>query len=293
MMSALSFPTLPLPLEPRPTSLGASIACALESRGAGFRWKLGQFASRACDLGEQTATELAEGIEYFHHASLIFDDLPSMDDATERRGRPCLHLVTGESTAILTALALINRAYTTCWKACLRHPERAVMANRLIGSCIGESGILDGQARDLSFRSGMGEREIRAIACGKTGTLLKLTLMLPAVLAGAGHRELLSLNRLAYDWGIAYQGLDDFSDLLLSDTASGKTPMRDLSMERPNLVVAMGIRGAHAEVQQRLDRAIAHMEALMRLHPRWSFLAAFHARFADKQAALEAAIEAA
>ena len=44
--------------------------------------------------------DLAEGIEYFHHALLIFDDLPCIDDAVERRGRRCVHRVAGESQAM-------------------------------------------------------------------------------------------------------------------------------------------------------------------------------------------------
>ena len=50
-------------------------------------------------------------IEMVHTASLILDDLPSMDDARARRGRPACHVVHGEATAILAAFALLNRAY--------------------------------------------------------------------------------------------------------------------------------------------------------------------------------------
>jgi len=57
------------------------------------------------------AQDLAVALEYFHTASLLFDDLPCMDNALERRGAPCTHVVFGEDGAILTALALINRAY--------------------------------------------------------------------------------------------------------------------------------------------------------------------------------------
>src|SRR5690349_5279970 len=48
-------------------------------------------------------------VEMVHTASLILDDLPSMDDARIRRGRPTCHMVHGEATAILTAFALMNR----------------------------------------------------------------------------------------------------------------------------------------------------------------------------------------
>src|SRR5438552_5887339 len=73
----------------------------------------------ACSFGleEDRSENLAIGIEYFHTASLLFDDLPSMDDARLRRGVLCAHHVHGEGAAILAALALINRAYSLVWKS--------------------------------------------------------------------------------------------------------------------------------------------------------------------------------
>jgi len=62
-------------------------------------------------LSQAAATDLAIGLEYFHTASLLCDDLPSIDDASERRGTPCAHLKFGDAGAILAALALVNRAY--------------------------------------------------------------------------------------------------------------------------------------------------------------------------------------
>ncbi|NJM12209.1 MAG: hypothetical protein HC889_10265 [Synechococcaceae cyanobacterium SM1_2_3] len=77
-------------------------------------------------------------MEYFHTASLIFDDLPSMDDAEERRGHPCPHKVHGESAAILGALALINRGYALLWKVLSRLPrQRRHRAAELVESCLG------------------------------------------------------------------------------------------------------------------------------------------------------------
>jgi geranylgeranyl pyrophosphate synthase len=279
--------------EPRPLALKEAIDYALEARGSGFRYQLGIAAGKACGLSGETSSEMAEGIEYFHHASLIFDDLPSMDDAMERRGRPCLHRVAGESQAILAALALVNRAYSTFWKTAARYPKVRDTACHLLERCIGENGILEGQARDLAFRSGMGSREVKAIAVGKTGTLLKLTLLLPAILGEAGFQERLLLARLSRDWGIAYQALDDFSDLLFSDKASGKTPFRDLSMERPNLVVAMGIRPAHEELLKALRSSRSQITRLIAIDSRWSFLLKFNENFTTKEQALHDAIQAA
>ena len=67
-------------------------------------------------VAEESARAMACGIEYLHTASLIFDDLPAMDDARMRRGAACVHVVHGESVAMLAALAMINRAYSMIWQ---------------------------------------------------------------------------------------------------------------------------------------------------------------------------------
>ena len=54
---------------------------------------------------------VALSVEFFHTASLIADDLPSMDNEVERRSKPALHLVFGESVALLASYSLIAAAY--------------------------------------------------------------------------------------------------------------------------------------------------------------------------------------
>lgn len=272
-------------------SLRESIDYALEGKGGGFRLNLGQEAAAVCGLSMCDAEQLAKGIEYFHHASLIFDDLPCMDDAEERRGRRCLHRVAGESKAILGALALVNRAYTQCWKVAAKYPDFVGRAARVVERYVGELGILDGQDRDLSYHPKLGSKEVKAIAAGKTGALFQLTLLLPAVLDGSNIGECLHLSRMARAWGITYQGLDDFSDLLPSLTNSGKTPFRDLERSRPNLVVTMGAEAAVAELQRYLCLAARQIDQLVLMNPKWIFLRKFHAAIADKEVVLRSALE--
>jgi len=83
-------------------------------------------------LEEAPARDLAVALEYFHTASLIFDDLPCMDDATERRGVSCVHFEFGEAEAILAALALINRAYALSCERFQPHQENVRRAHRHI-----------------------------------------------------------------------------------------------------------------------------------------------------------------
>lgn len=269
-----------------------AIQYALSVEGSGFRDHLSRASSAAVGLDKADAEMIAQGLEYFHHASLLLDDLPCMDDASERRGQPSTHVVYGESRTLLTALALINRGYISCWTVASRHPERSAAAARLVSRTIGEEGILDGQDRDLHFCGG-GAAEVRKIARLKTGTLLELVLLLPAVLKGAPVMELLALARLARAWGQLYQGIDDFKDLLLSESLSGKTPYRDLANNRPNLVMALGARHAAEELSALIEIAEQQVAILGGKNPDWGRLEGFQEVFRCRLNALGEAVEAA
>ena len=89
----------------------------LDHPGSLLRAQLAFSLMRAHDVDAAVARSIAVAIEYFHTASLIFDDLPCMDDATERRGHSCPHREFGEDAAILGALAFVNRGYSCSGKA--------------------------------------------------------------------------------------------------------------------------------------------------------------------------------
>lgn len=97
--------------------LAEALAETLDNPGSMFRAELAFRVARCFGQTEECSQDLAIALEYFHTASLLFDDLPAMDNAAQRRGAPCVHHVYGEGAAILAALAFINRAYSLVWKA--------------------------------------------------------------------------------------------------------------------------------------------------------------------------------
>jgi len=209
------------------------------------------------------ALTMATAIEYDHTASLLLDDLPCMDDALERRGHLCAHHLHGDAAAILAALALINRAYALMWQSLLGlSPERATRAGSLIEACLGTAGVINGQSKDVHFSSGLrNAHRVAEIAVEKTGALFRLTLVLPAIVAGIDDDGLERLERLSAGWGLAYQIIDDFTDVLGKATEAGKTVDRDRD-KRPNMVRCLGLDGARARVTNVLEGCAANLAAL-------------------------------
>ncbi|HBH41554.1 MAG TPA: hypothetical protein DDW26_06550, partial [Rhizobiales bacterium] len=59
----------------------------------------------------QLVLPAASGVELAHAASLVLDDLPSMDDASVRRGKPCTHRVFPAWAADMVPVFLVTLAY--------------------------------------------------------------------------------------------------------------------------------------------------------------------------------------
>lgn len=261
----------PAGLEP---GLRAVLRDLLDHPGSLARAQLAYASMRELGTAIEPALSVAVAVEYFHTASLVFDDLPSMDDAGERRGRPCPHVIHGEAAAVLGALALINRAYGLLWQVLAGlGPERSRRAAALIEECLGAAGLLDGQARDLAFEASHAQAdEVLRVAMGKTVPLVRLSLVLPALVAGAADPDLERLEELAVAWGLAYQVLDDFKDLVMSREATGKSTDRDRALGRPNLPGAIGDRRAMARLTGLLAQANRVLSSLESRAPAWRSL---------------------
>jgi geranylgeranyl diphosphate synthase type II len=242
---------LPLP-HATESHLAGALQDTLQHPGSMVRAELAYRVGCSLALSEERAEHLAIAIEYFHTASLLFDDLPSMDDARLRRGKPCAHHVYGEGAAILAALAFINRAYSLIWKGVAGlAPEVQAAALCYLERHLGIAGLLNGQSQDLHYsRLARHISAPQSIAMGKTVSLIRLALVMPAIVAQARPEEVSLLERLAIFWGLTYQTLDDLKDVLYTEQGQGKTAARDAYLDRPNMALTIGI----PESFDRIDR---------------------------------------
>lgn len=273
-LSAQAFKTsLPLP-EALDPALEEALRHVLDHPGSLVRPRLISQMATAYGVEEPAANDLAIAIEYFHTASLVFDDLPCMDNATARRGVPCVHFAFGEAGAILTALALINRAYALLWKSVAASAQACQQpALGYVEQCLGVDGLLNGQSLDLHYGTLPHDRATtERIARGKTVSLIRLTLVLPAMLGGAPRREIRLLERIALYWGLSYQMVDDLKDVLQSDAGAGKTVARDAELGRPNAAAVMGVPGTVVRLRRFIRVGDRMLGRLMQLRPEVEFL---------------------
>ncbi len=157
-------------------------------------------------------------VEFIHTASLIFDDLPCMDNSSKRRAKPSLHEKFGEGLAVLVGLGLLNASYPLVFVNHTGSPEKAIQAHAEIVECVGASGMVGGQSVDLALVAGVGtggetNYDFESIRNLKTSALLRLALRTGAILSGANYIELAGLSRISEMLGNAYQISDDLIDL--------------------------------------------------------------------------------
>ncbi|HEY1985598.1 MAG TPA: polyprenyl synthetase family protein [Terracidiphilus sp.] len=269
--------------------LSGALRDTLQHPGSMVRAELAYRVACSFRVSEGRSENLAIAIEYFHTASLIFDDLPSMDDAEMRRGVPCAHQTYGEGAAILAALALINRAYALVWKSVMGLPE-AIQTHALsyLERYLGIAGLLNGQSQDLHYFRLSG-REPQLIAMGKTVSLIRLSLVLPAIVGHANPEEVKLLDRLSVFWGLSYQTLDDLKDVLQTEHGHGKTAARDAYLDRPNLALKVGIPESFDRIERLMNLGMRVIARLVRRHARLAFLREVRVQFMKEIAKLSEA----
>lgn len=211
---------------------------------------------------------LLRSLEYMHTASLIFDDLPSQDDAPTRRGRPTLHEVHDSATAELTGLFLIQKAIQE--QTGLGRFAADTVLTLIRYSAEKAEDLCAGQAMDLQARGKKSTvEELNQICYYKTGVAFEASLVMPAILASASLQEIQALKAYAYHAGIAFQIKDDLLDAGGEERRLGKPLGQDLVNQSSTFVTALGVEGAKKQMWEHYCSAL---ECLVTLPMKTSFL---------------------
>jgi geranylgeranyl diphosphate synthase type II len=209
------------------------------------------------DADPDLALDPACAIEMIHTASLVLDDLPCMDDALKRRGKPATHVAHGEDIAILSAVSLISEAFGVIARAPGIAPDvRTSIVGRL-ANAIGVQGLAAGQERDLHEAQSMtGLAALEKRHHQKTGALFVACLEAGARIAGVDETTLAAMTKFGERVGISFQILDDLLDLSASES-TGKDAHRDEG--KATFATVMTIQEAEREAMTSLDKALADL----------------------------------
>jgi len=218
------------------------------------------------------SVEAACSLEMIHTYSLIHDDLPALDDDDYRRGKPTCHKVFGEAMAILAGDALFTLAIQTLSVIEDLPPEPRVRLIRELSFASGTvDGMIGGQVTDIE-----GERQtptadlLDRIHRAKTGALLRASVRMGGICAGASEAQIEALSRYGEHAGLAFQIVDDVLDVEESSEALGKTAGKDAAQGKITFPAVYGVERSRQMAAEECARAhealLPFGERAQRLH---------------------------
>lgn len=207
------------------------------------------------------ARRVAAAVEFVHCYSLVHDDLPAMDDAQLRRGKPATHVAFDEATAILAGDALLTLAFEI-----LSDPEthedprvRCELVS-MLAKASGGHGLCGGQMLDL-----IGEKAefdlgtISRLQRMKTGKLISFACEAGAILGKANESNRRALVNYSNDLGLAFQVTDDILDVESDSKTTGKDSGKDAAAGKSTFVSTMGKDQAKQRAEMLVQQSIAHL----------------------------------
>ncbi|MEM0954630.1 MAG: polyprenyl synthetase family protein [Pseudomonadota bacterium] len=203
------------------------------------------------ESGAATALDyVACAAEMLHAYSLVHDDLPAMDDDDLRRGQPTTHIAFDEATAILVGDGLQARALELLTDAPGLDAETRLRLVRTLSAAGGVRGMVGGQAIDIgAVDQAIDVAHLETMHALKTGALIRASVMLGGLTAGADDESLSALDDYADAIGLAFQVCDDILDATGDSKTLGKEAGADAAHHKPTYVSLHGLDGAKAKAE--------------------------------------------
>lgn len=222
---------------------------------------------------EKIVHPFMSAIEMIHTYSLCHDDLPAMDNDMMRRGKKSTHAMFGEAMGILAGDALLNYAFETALSAFdlitgdeeIQQTKRIAAALRILADKAGINGMIAGQVVDIESEDAPSEvtmDTIRFIHEKKTAAMIESSMMIGAVLAGAGDEEVKTMEEIGSSVGLAFQIQDDILDITGSDEVLGKPTGSDDKNNKTTHVTLVGLDEAKNDVKRISESAMEKLSGL-------------------------------
>lgn len=219
--------------------------------GAAFEYCGGSIESENAPICKAMAA-----LELVHTYSLIHDDLPCMDDDDLRRGIPTCHKKYGEATAVLAGDALHDVAFE------LMAETGSVEVVKELAKAIGTSGMIGGQMADVEAEGQpVTKEQVVKIHRRKTGALMRCTVRVGAILAGADRDLFQKLSDYGEKIGLAFQLIDDILDISGDQELLGKDIGSDDKNRKATYPAAVGIKQARKDADQLISQAVELLES--------------------------------
>jgi geranylgeranyl diphosphate synthase, type II len=239
-----------------PPRLREAMRYSVFAGGKRLRPLLVLLANEACLGAADAAMPAASAVEMIHTYSLIHDDLPAMDDDDLRRGLPTCHRKFDEATAILAGDALLTLAFEAVSE--MQPSPVAARCVKELAKAAGAVGMVGGQVDDLHADAGPGTLEwLESLHERKTGALLRASLRMGGIAAGASLEQLDALTDYGRQIGLAFQIVDDLLDVEGDAVKLGKDVRKDEAAGKLTYPGLLGVEESRRRAWELMDAARA------------------------------------
>jgi len=239
-----------------PETIHRAMRYSLFAGGKRIRPILCVEAARAAGCGWDGVVSAACSLELIHTYSLIHDDLPSLDNDDYRRGKLTNHKVFGDAMAILAGDALLTLAFQVLAQLDTLPERKAALIAELATAAGTLGGMIGGQVADLEGEGKPPEAALlETIHRAKTGALLRASLRMGAIFAGATESQYEALSCYGEHIGLAFQIVDDILDVEESSESLGKTAGKDAAQHKITFPAVYGLQASRAMAEQECARA--------------------------------------
>ncbi|MGA2040992.1 MAG: polyprenyl synthetase family protein [Bryobacteraceae bacterium] len=225
-----------------PETIHRAMRYSLFAGGKRIRPVLCLEAARTVAGNVEGAVTAACSLELIHTYSLIHDDLPALDNDDYRRGKLTNHKVFGDAMAILAGDALLTLAFQVLAELPAPADRKARLMAELATTSGTVGGMIGGQVADLEGEGKPPDAALlESIHRAKTGALLRASLRMGAIYAGASGPEYAALSCYGEHIGLAFQIVDDILDVEESSEALGKTAGKDAAQHKITFPAVYGL----------------------------------------------------
>ena len=245
-----------------PATIHRAMRYSLFAGGKRIRPLLCLAAAGAVSANADGVATAACTLEFIHTYSLIHDDLPALDNDDYRRGKLTCHKVFGEALAILAGDALLTLAFQVLSTGLTVDHHRGILLIGELSEAAGTvGGMIAGQVADLEGEGQPPDAALlESIHRAKTGALLRASVRMGAIYAGADADQLAALSAYGEHIGLAFQMVDDILDVEESSEALGKTAGKDARQQKITFPSVYGLAESRRMAEAELQKAQASLE---------------------------------
>ncbi len=203
----------------------------------------------------QQAMPAALAIEIFHNFTLLHDDI--MDKAEVRRGKPTVHKIWDDNTAILSGDAAIILSYEELGKL---PPEKFQRVFKVFNQTALE--VCEGQQYDMDFETmdDVTIPEYLEMIRLKTSVLIAASMQIGAIVGGASKMEQEAMYEIGENLGLAFQLQDDYLDCYSNAEKFGKATGGDIANNKKTYLLISALNSGNHKLVNELHNWIEKID---------------------------------